>query len=122
MKIRYVSLKTVFPVPETWGCTDGQAIARARSLLYQRLEDDPASLMFNVETMDVADIKINRQPPAYWCDKFGVVILDPDGWDRTDPHCMEHPLSQAEFIAKYILSTCRVKDYAKYKVYNHLFH
>ena len=60
MKIRYVSLETVFPVPETWGCTDSQAISRARSLLCQRLEDNPASLMFTVETMDVADI--NEKP------------------------------------------------------------
>lgn len=65
--------------------------------------------------------KTNRKTPAQWCEKFGVQVLDPDGWDRTDPNCMSYPISQDMFIKCYQLSTCRIVDSDKFRKYQHLF-
>lgn len=65
--------------------------------------------------------RTNRKTPAQWCEKFGVEVIDPDGWDRTDPQCMAYPLRQDQFIERYQRSTCRVIDRAKYLPYRHLF-
>lgn len=65
--------------------------------------------------------RTNLKTPAEWCAKFGVEVLDPDGWNRKDPNCMKYPITQSEFIEKYQHSTARVVDYEKYLTYRHLF-
>lgn len=62
-----------------------------------------------------------NQTPAEWCDKFGIEILDPDGWDRRDPRCMEYAISCDDFINRYYDSTSRIVDMTKYQNYRHLF-
>jgi hypothetical protein len=63
----------------------------------------------------------NRKTPAEWCEKFGVRVIDPDGWDRTNPKCMSYPITQDMFIDRFQRSTAGVVDREKYKVYQHLF-
>lgn len=71
--------------------------------------------------MQVGCSKTNLKTPAQWCEKFGVTVLDPDGWDRSDPKCMDYPINQDEFIAKFHQSTGCISDRAKYLTYKHLF-
>ena len=63
----------------------------------------------------------NLKTPAAWCDKFGIEIIDNDGWNRRNPHCMEVPISQSEFISRYFVSTGRIVDRVKYAQYQYLF-
>jgi hypothetical protein len=56
MKTRYVSLGTIIPVPDSHAQTDAEAITRARMLLKERMDNNPASLTFFVEeTLDVPE-------------------------------------------------------------------
>ena len=63
----------------------------------------------------------NLKTPAAWCDKFGIEIIDNDGWNRRNPHCMEVPISLSEFISRYFVSTGRIVDRVKYAQYQYLF-
>ena len=63
---------------------------------------------------------LNRTP-AEWCAHFGVSILDPDGWDRSDPQCMAYCIPQDDFIKKWCVSTGSIANKAKFAKYQHLF-
>jgi hypothetical protein len=73
------------------------------------------------EGLRTETIPAKRQTPAKWCKELGVTVLDPDGWDRTDPNCMDYPLSISEFVHKYQASTTCVHDRALYAKHKHLF-
>lgn len=66
----------------------------------------------------------NRKTPVQWSDKFGVEVVDPDGWDRASKDWQaewNRPLTQSQFIEKFQRSTTRVVDRVKYQTYKHLF-
>jgi hypothetical protein len=51
----------------------------------------------------------DRKTPAEWLQtpEFSdIVILDPDGWDRSDPDDWQRPLTRTQFTAKMVRSTC----------------
>jgi len=78
---------------------------------------------FANQTLKTKRVSAKRdiRTPAQWCEKFGVQVIDPDGWDRTDPHCMDYPITQDQFIEKYQRSTAGVVDREKFLLYKHLF-
>ena len=62
-----------------------------------------------------------RKTPAQWCDKFGVILMDPDGWDRSDSKCLDYPITQDQFIDKYQRSTGAIGNKETYAKWRHLF-
>ena len=66
----------------------------------------------------------NHKSPEQWCEKFGVMVLDPDGWDRASADWTSEwnrPLTQDQFIDKFQRSTKSITDRKKYLQYKHLF-
>jgi hypothetical protein len=45
----------------------------------------------------------------YWNKKLynerGYVVIDPDGWDRSDPNAWNEPITWNEFLRRMIFST-----------------
>lgn len=72
-------------------------------------------------TLAVTQHPAKRRVPLFWCRRFGVEVIDPDGWDRTNPSWMMVPITQDQFIDKFQRSTTRVVDRVRYNVYKHLF-
>lgn len=33
----------------------------------------------------------------FWCTLTGIKIMDPDGWDRSNPECLKEPITLGEF-------------------------
>ncbi|MFW5962407.1 MAG: hypothetical protein ACOCQR_02215 [bacterium] len=49
-----------------------------------------------------------------WAKKYGVNIMDPDGFDRTDTKLYERYYTQAEFEVGLMLSTVVISDKDKF--------
>lgn len=66
----------------------------------------------------------NRKTPEQWSAKFGVQVMDADGWNRASEDWKSewnHPITQDMFISRFQRSTTRVVDREKYQMYIHLF-
>lgn len=48
-----------------------------------------------------------------WCDRHNIIMLDPDGFDRTDPELFERKFTEQEFMAGLYRSTIRMKELMK---------
>lgn len=46
-----------------------------------------------------------RKTIAEWSEEFGFSIMDPDGFDRTDPNLMDRNFTLAEFADGALMST-----------------
>lgn len=46
-----------------------------------------------------------RRPPEEWCESYGLVVLDPDGWRSPDAPDWHEPISLAEFWERVARST-----------------
>lgn len=50
---------------------------------------------------------IEKRTPTEWCERTGIVIMDPDGWDRKNFEVdYAISLTRDEFLGKAFLSTC----------------
>jgi hypothetical protein len=50
---------------------------------------------------------MKKRLPSEWEQLIGIEVIDPDGWDRKNPHHWEIPLTAAEFLDKCDSSTIR---------------
>jgi hypothetical protein len=64
----------------------------------------------------------NRKTPAQWCEKFGVEVIDDDGWrSGSNSPSWSDPCTQDMFLSRFMVSTTRIVDKEKYLTYKHLF-
>jgi hypothetical protein len=64
----------------------------------------------------------NRKTPAQWCEKFGVEVIDDDGWrSGSNSPSWSDPCTQDMFLSRFMVSTTRIVDKEKYLTYMHLF-
>ena len=57
-----------------------------------------------------AGCRFEERTPAEWCDELGVVVMDPDGWDRQAADWeaeWARPLTREEFERRLNRSTVR---------------
>lgn len=53
---------------------------------------------------------LDKKLPSEWERITGIMVMDPDGWDRTKPDDWFTPITEAEFNSKAAASTCRSTD------------
>jgi len=56
---------------------------------------------------------LNTNSAYVWASKFGITIMDPDGW-RTDGKTMETFIDIKEFVDRMNISTIRMNDITKF--------
>jgi len=85
-----------------------------------RITLDENKMLGHTNPLKAGFSSTNLKTPAEWCEKFGVEIIDPNGWNRKNPNSMEIPISCQTFRDKYWLSTTHIADRTKYDEYKHL--
>jgi hypothetical protein len=63
---------------------------------------------------------VRRMHPQQWCHKFGVEVIDPDGW-RSAGMDYHTPITQDQFLGLFRGSTTGFVNREKFLVYRHLF-
>lgn len=55
-----------------------------------------------------------RYSPEVWCQMFDIIILDPDGWDRSNfDEDWAKALTREEFVKKMMVSTIQPVKYGE---------
>ena len=49
----------------------------------------------------------DRRPPEEWCERYGLIVLDPDGWRTPGAPAWTDPIGLAEFHERSLLSTLK---------------
>jgi len=58
-----------------------------------------------LEDAPVDDVAPELRIPGYWCKKYGLEIMDPDGWAGRYRKSLNEPINLKEFINRYIRSS-----------------
>lgn len=99
------------------------AVALRHGISVQEVRDTISALCDEIEESIVYE-PIRPAPvrmhPQQWCHKFGVEVIDPDGW-RTAKMDYHTPITQDQFVSLFCRSTTGFVDRQKYTMYKHLF-
>lgn len=84
-----------------------EALIRAKAILGNYTFWPNFFEVVSIQKIDPAPEEELKLRPETWCERTGIIVMDPDGWRHAHAQDWNTPITREDFLQRAFMSTCQ---------------